>query len=172
MVAKISGLKVVATLASAVLLRAADWTTFGGNPQRDGWAKEESTLTKENVKDLKLAWKIQLESSSKELNSLTAPLVVEKLVTPRGFKDAVIVAGASDIVFAVDTDNGKLLWQKKFTVAPSKQAAQGFLCPNALNATPVVDNQMMKGTVYVLASDGTLHFLNDVDGADRVPPIP
>jgi outer membrane protein assembly factor BamB len=169
---KVAGLGIAAILASAALLRAADWTTFGGDPQRDGWAREESVLSRENVKDLKLAWKIQLDNGAKELNSLTAPLVVEKLVTPRGFKDAVIVAGASDTVFAIDTDNGKVLWQKKFAVAPAKQAAQGFLCPNALNATPVIDSQMMKGTVYVLASDGTLHFLNDVDGEDRIPPIP
>ena len=164
--------RVFALAACAGLLSAANWTTFGGNPQREGWAKDESTLSKDNAKDIKLEWKVQLDNGSKELNSLTSPLVVEKLVTPRGFKDAVIVAGASDDVYAIDTDSGKILWQKKFAAAPSTRPPLGFLCPNALNATPVIDPQMMHGTVYVLSSDGMLHSLNDVDGEDRMPPIP
>ncbi len=162
----------LAALASATLLGASDWTTFGGDPQRDGWARGENTLSKENAKDIKLEWKIQLDNPSKELNSLTAPLVVEKLVTPRGFKDAVIVAGASDDVYAVDVDSGKILWQKKFSAPPAAKPALGFLCPNALNATPVIDNRMMHSTVYVVSSDGMLHSLNAVDGEDRIPPTP
>ncbi len=167
------GLTTFTLLAAGLTpLIAANWPTFAGSPQRDGWAKEETTLSVENAKDIKLEWKVQLDNKSKELNSLTAPVVVEKLVTPRGFKDAVIVAGASDSVFAVDTDDGKILWQKKFSVKPAAKPAMGFLCPNALNATPVIDPTMMKGTVYVLASDGVLHSLNTVDGEDRMPPMP
>jgi outer membrane protein assembly factor BamB len=154
------------------LLAPAEWPTFAGNPQRDGWAREESALSKQNAKDIKLEWKIQLDNVSKELNSLTAPLVIEKLVTPRGFKDAVIVAGASDTVYAVDVDDGKIMWQKKVTAGLSPKSQLGFLCPNALNATPVIDPRMMHSTVYVLASDGMLHILNAVDGEDRMPPMP
>lgn len=156
---------------SAGLMMAADWTTFGGDAQRDGWGKEETTLSKQNAKDIKLEWKIQLDNASKELNSLTAPLVVEKLVTPQGFKDAVIVAGASDNIYAVDVDTGKIIWQKRFTAAPPAKPALVFLCPNALNATPVIDPQMMHATIYALASDGMLHSLNAVDGEDRMPPM-
>lgn len=165
-------IRLVTFLGITALLAGADWTTFGGNAQRDGWAKQESGISKENAKDIKLEWKIQLDNGSKELNSLTSPLVVEKLVTPRGFKDAVIVAGASDTVYAIDVDDGKILWQKKFAAAPSAKPSSGFLCPNSLNATPVIDPQMMHSTVYVLASDGTLHSLNIVDGEDRTPPVP
>ncbi len=161
----------LAMFGAAFVLTAADWPTFGGNAQRDAWAREETALSKQNAKDLKLEWKIQLENASKELNSLTAPVVVERLVTPGGFKDAVIVAGASDNVYAVDTDTGKILWTKKFGAAPPSRPALGFLCPNALNATPVLDTSMMHATAYVLASDGMLHALNAVDGEDRSPPF-
>lgn len=159
-------------LLSVGLLGAADWATFGGDAQRDGWAREETTLSKENAKDIKLEWKVQLNKASKELNSLTAPLAVEKLVTPRGFKDAVIVAGASDYVYAIDVDTGRVMWQKRFTAQAPAKPPLGFLCPNALNATPVIDTQMMHSTVYVLSSDGMLHSLNAVDGEDRMPSIP
>ncbi len=163
--------RTLAVVLSTGLLMAADWTTFGGDAQRDGWARGETTLSKQNAKDIKLEWKVQLDNTSKELNSLTAPLVVEKLVTPQGFKDAVIVAGASDNVYAVDVDTGKIMWRKNFAVAPAPKPPLVFLCPNALNATPVIDPQMMHATVYVLASDGTVHALNAVDGEDRMPPI-
>lgn len=162
---------VAAFSMSAGVLLGANWLTFGGSPERDGWAREETVLSPANVKNLKLEWKIQLDNASKELNSLTAPLVVEKLVTPRGFKDAVIVAGASDNIYAVDTDNGKILWQKTFAVEGKPKMSIGFLCPNALNATPVIQGGFGRWTVYAIASDGKLHSLNAVDGEDRMPPI-
>ena len=49
---------------------AGEWTTFGGNPQRDGWARDETTLTPQNVKDMKQIWKIQIDSPLREMNSL------------------------------------------------------------------------------------------------------
>lgn len=156
---------------AAASLNAANWTTFAGDPQRSGWAKGETVLSRENAKHIKLEWKISLGNVSKELNSLTAPLVVEKLVTPQGFKDVVIVAGSADKVFAIDVDTGKMMWQKSFLVTAPAKPAQGFLCPDALNATPVIDPAMMHTTVYVLASDGMLHSLNAVDGEDRMPPV-
>lgn len=164
-------LRISVSAVAAGVLTAANWPTFGGDPQRDGWAREESVLSKENAKDIKLEWKIQLDNASKELNSLTAPVVVEKLVTPRGFKDAVIVAGASDIAYAIDVDTGKIMWQKKFAVTPPVQPPLGFLCPNALNATPLIQSHSLETTVYLVASDGKLHSLNAVNGEDRTPPV-
>jgi outer membrane protein assembly factor BamB len=164
-------LNVAALFASAGLLVGADWLTYGGDPQRDGWAKNESTLSVDNAKSIKLEWKAHLDNVSKELNSLTAPLVVEKLVTPRGFKDAVIVAGASDNISAIDSDTGKIMWEKTFAVEGKPKSPAMFLCPNALNATPVIQSGFGKWTVYVVASDGKLHSLNAVDGEDRMAPI-
>jgi outer membrane protein assembly factor BamB len=166
-----NGYRAIAFFLAAASLSGANWPTFAGDPQRDGWAKAETSLSKVNAKDIKLEWKIQLDNISKELNSLTAPTVVEKLVTPQGFKDVVIVAGSADRVFAIDVDSGKLMWQKNFVVRASEKPSLGFLCPNALNATPVIDPAMMRTTVYVLASDGMLHALNAVDGEDRIPPM-
>ena len=164
-------LNIALYFVGAGLLIRADWLTYGSDPQRDGWAKSESILTGDNAKNIKLEWQAHLDNASKELNSLTAPLVVEQLVTPRGFKDAVIVAGASDNVYAIDSDTGKIMWKKTFTVAGKPKSPSGFLCPNALNATPVIRSAFGKWTVYVVASDGKLHSLNAVDGEDRMPPI-
>ena len=99
-------------LLLSAFARAADWTTFGGDPQRTGWAKDEADLTKDSIRKLKLEWSLKLDNTSKEMNSLTAPLVHSQVITPHGFKEVVLIAGASDKVFAIDADTGKLMWQK------------------------------------------------------------
>ena len=110
--------------------RPAGWLTFSGDAQRTGWVKAEVDFNKDNVKNLKLQWSLKLDNGAKELNRLTVPLVTRNLITPRGFRELVLVAGASDKVFAVDSDTGKLFWERTLTVEGA--------CPNALNATPVI----------------------------------
>src|SRR5216684_9277010 len=146
--------KLAAILMVAIFARAADWTTFGGDPQRTNWARDESELTKDSLKKLKLEWSLKLDNESRELNALTVPLVHSQVITPRGFKEVVLVAGSSDKVFAIDADTGKLLWQKTMSVEGVPKQKSHWLCPNALNATPVIDRQAR--TVYVASSDGKL----------------
>jgi outer membrane protein assembly factor BamB len=149
---------------------AAEWTTFGGDPQRSNWAKEETELTRDSIHGLKLEWKLKLDNESKELTSLTAPLVHSQVITPHGFKEVVLIAGASDTVFAIDADTGKLMWKKTMSIDGTPTQKQvNWLCPNALNATPVIDRRAR--TVYVAASDGRLHAFNLVNGEDRFPPV-
>lgn len=163
--------------AGLACLLQADWPTFGADPQRSGWNKSEDTFTKDNVKNLTLEWKIKLDNQSKELNSLTPPVVVEGVITPHGFKEYVITAGASDTIFAVDADSGKLVWSKHFQVDTTKLPKDSFwLCPNSLNATPTInhggDHFLPHNTVFALASDGKLHSLNVNNGEDNIPPLP
>ena len=77
-----------------------DWLTWGGDPQRTGWAKSENILSKDNVSKLEIKWKAQLDTIPKfeVLSTLTAPLVVEGVITAQGQKsrflahDTLIVA--------------------------------------------------------------------------------
>ncbi len=157
-----------ALLAAAV--QAADWPTFAGDAQRTGWAKNEKAISPANASKLRLEWSLKVDNAAKELNSLTAPIVVENVITPKGFKDIVITAGSSDKVFAIDADTGKILWQNSFEIegAP-KNPKSTWLCPDALNATPLIDRRSK--SLYVLSSDGRLHTLNYVNGEDVKPPI-
>ena len=150
-------------------LQAADWLTFAGDPQRTGWAKREETLTPANVSKLHLEWSLKLDNTPLELNSLTTPVIVENVITPTGFKDLVIVAGSSNTAFAIDADTGKLLWQRKFQITGKSHQESGWLCPNALNATPVIDKSSR--SVYIATADGRLYTLNYVNGEDQKPPI-
>lgn len=157
-----------AAMLAAGLAAASDWTTFGADPQRSGWAKKEDTLSTANAAKLKLEWSIHLDNQSIELNSLTAPIVQERVITPSGFKDIVYVAGSQDKVFAVDADSGKLLWSRALSREGEPKQKPHWLCPNSLNATPVIDKRTH--TLFVMASDGMLHSLSTVNGEDLKPP--
>jgi outer membrane protein assembly factor BamB len=157
------------------------WTTFGGDPQRTGWNKTEADLTLESVKYLKLEWSVKLPSEPKALSNLTAPLVRANIATPKGVKDLVVVAGASNQVFVIDGDTGKIFWEKTLGAEGTPQRRDSWLCPNGLTATPVIGpvprapGSAAPGfgqALYVLASDGKLHAFNLVSGEDVIAPTP
>lgn len=162
-----------AAALSCSLLPAASWLTWGGDPQRSGWAKDETAISADSVKTLELQWKLKLDNEPKELNSLTAPIVINPVYTNHGAETYIVVGGSSDNLFIVDADTGKLVWQKHFTndAPPEPPGAQkSYFCPAALNDTPVIGHTAAGPTVFVISIDGKLHALNMVNGEDRFPP--
>src|SRR6185295_9085540 len=158
---------------AALWLQASERMTFGGSPQRDGWAKQEKIITKDALKNFGLQWKLHVDNEPKELSSLTAAVIVEDVYTARGVKDVLVVGGSSDNLYAIDADLGRLMWQKKFTVEGKPKMEPHWLCPNGLNDTPVLQKQegdLGTMNVYVIASDGKLHGMNVIDGEDLFPP--
>jgi len=128
-------------------LRGAEWVTHSGDSQRTGWQKNETAISKDSVKNLKLLWKITLDTKQRSVYSLYGPLIVERAITDRGFKELAIVAGADNDLFAVDADLGKLFWKKHFEwhadVPETTQSS--FLCPGGLTAWPVLQPLPQRG---------------------------
>jgi outer membrane protein assembly factor BamB len=155
-------------------IAAASWLTFGADPQRNGWAKDETTLSPDSVKGMQLLWKVKVDNEVKQLNSLTSPVVINPVYTNQGAETYIVIGGSSDNLYVIDADSGKLVWQKHFTndaPPPSgPQSSGSYFCPNALNDTPVIVESHAGPTVYVIGIDGRLHALNIVNGEDRVPP--
>ncbi len=162
-------------LLAGLSLAAADWTMFGGDPQRTGWARTEHELTPDSVGQVKLLWKQTLENEQKSLTALTVPIVVSGVATEAGAKDLAFVAGSGDNVFALDVRDGSKVWERAFK-SESRAASPGFwLCPKGLNATPTAD--VDKSLLYVISTDGRLYALDMATGKDRyramqvVPPF-
>jgi len=156
-------------IACGAAAYCANWLTYGGDPQRDGWSREESELSRENVGKLKLLWTAKLNNEPRELTSLTEPVVLGTQYTPKGAMDVVIVAGSSDNLYALDSDTGKVVWSRQFKTEQKPKQAAEWLCPNALNATPVIDPATK--LVYVIAADGTLHTVQAISGEEMSTPI-
>ena len=109
-----------------------DWLTWGGDPGRTGWARAETTLSRDNVGGLELKWKTQLDNPSKVevLTPLTAPLVAENVRTRQGKKTFVFVVGSEDIVYGLDADSGKVVWQRRFPNSNKPILPPTPNCPN------------------------------------------
>ena len=137
---------------------AADWPTFGHDPQRSGWAFEESKLTPEDVSQLELKWKTQVKNEPKSLTALTAPVVASDVVTTSGIKTLVYVAGSGDHLYALDAATGNQVWKIDFDSHVLPKDAGMWLCPNGINATPVIDRST--NSIYAVAVDGRLYGLD------------
>jgi outer membrane protein assembly factor BamB len=171
----------LAFAALSVLLWGAgpDWLNYAGDPQRSGWQQFEKYINAGNVKDLKLLWKRQLDNQSIGLNSLTAPVIIGPIFTHRGIKELVFVAGASDNIYAVDADLGRLFWKRHIE-------GSGVGCGGGLTSAPVIDPAVLPAKhiagntdvedprpmrpVYVLSSDGALHKIRASTGEDIETP--
>lgn len=155
---------------------AADWPTFGHDPQRTGWASGEDALSVENVANLKLLWKTQIKNEARSLSALTAPVVAEQVGTKGGIRDVVYVAGSSDNISAVDAKTGELIWSRNFDIHVQPKGGGMWLCPNNLNATPTIDRE--RQLIYVVSADGKFQGLDWAPASRALarcslcPPIP
>jgi outer membrane protein assembly factor BamB len=163
---------VFAVLCSAA--RAGDWPTSAGDPQRTGFAAKEETISRDNVKSLTVLWKYSTGSQPRELTSLHGPVAVERVFTPRGVRDIVVVAGGSDQIWAINAESGALLWKKAFQAEAVPKQKPNWLCANALNATPVIQKAGVGRAghlVFAISADGRLHTLNLMDGEETAPAV-
>jgi outer membrane protein assembly factor BamB len=163
---------------SAQAPKKADWLTDGGDPQRTAWQRNETILNKDNVKDMKLLWKVKVANQPRQMHSLFPPLIAGNVTTAAGPKEIAIVAGVSDNIFAIDVDKGTLLWTKHFdsTYQEPPQGGGGrgggsTLCPGGLTATPVLDQPSPgKYVAYAVSWDGRLRKLDVATGEEIEPP--
>lgn len=165
-VVKSIGLVLLLGLRSTLV---ADWLTFGHDAQRSGWAREEVKLTPESARTLELKWSVALDNAALALSALTAPLVARDVTTVSGVKSLVYVAGSSNHLFAVDAATGALVWKKSFQSFVNSKAEPYFLCPNSVNATPVIDR--LQNIIFYLAYDGRLFGLDLGTGNTRFGPF-
>jgi outer membrane protein assembly factor BamB len=155
---------------------AAEWPTGSFDQQRDAWQRNETKFTVDNVKNIRLLWKLKTDNKTMGMQSFREPLVVAGVQTAAGVKTLAILGGSSDDIYAVDAQAGSLVWQKHLkwssSTPPEPGEGAGFICNNALTATPVVTpTGAAQRFVYALASDGYLHTLTLETGDEKDSPI-
>jgi len=154
----------------------SEWLTSSGDAARDAAQRAGSKITSRNARKLQLLWKVRVDSKPMGMLSFREPLIVSGVKTADGARTLAILAGASNDVFAIDAESGKVVWQTKLKWAsdkpPEPGEGSGFICTNALSATPVVspiDAPVRR--LYVLASDGYLHIMDLSTGGESDPSI-
>jgi outer membrane protein assembly factor BamB len=167
-------MKTILLLALAALspLSAADWLTDGGDSKRNNWQKDETVLTKTNVKDMRLLWKTKLDNTPRQMHSLLEPLVIGRVNTKNGPKEMVIEAGVSDNVYALDAKTGELIWKRHFeSEYKEDRPRNSVLCPGGMTANVTIGPGDGAGNyvIYAASWDGSLHRLNAADGEPLGP---
>ncbi|HEY7055165.1 MAG TPA: hypothetical protein VH458_01510, partial [Vicinamibacterales bacterium] len=131
-------------LASAVVLAqgrgGGEWTTSGYDAQRTAWIRSDARLTKQAVQkgEFQFLWKAKFDNDARQLNSLTEPILLDRLIGFRGFKALAFIGGSDDRVFAIDTDLGRPYWTTvlNYSANTGGQPAPSRDCPGGLIATP------------------------------------
>jgi hypothetical protein len=113
----------------------ADWMTSNGDAQRSSWVRTDAKISKETMlkPGFQFLWKMKLKNQPRQLNSLTAPVTLERLIGYRGFRMLGFVGGSSDSIFVIDTDLGRMEWEKSLTSAAPPQAGT-LACPGGMTA--------------------------------------
>jgi len=144
-------------LMAALTCSAADWTCA----ERE--QKREKQLSVESVGKLQVVVKRKLGDEP-----LGAPVMVGRLVTNKGIKDLVFIAGGSD-VYAVDPDLSTLFWQRRLDNAKgSVRLALGSDDDNADDDDG--DISMGIRPLFVLRGNGRISTLNAGSGAALATP--
>lgn len=158
------------TTPSVPVVKTKDWLTYGYDPERTGWDRGETKITKATAPSLYLIWKLQTATKPAQPNrysTLTEAVAINHVSTPQGEKNYVYIGGRDDAVYAIDTDSGKLAWTKNFPNPQKPPVAPSGNCPENMNATPVVDKE--KGILYFLTTDGKLRGISLADGTESFP---
>jgi hypothetical protein len=127
-----------------------DWVTENAGPQRTATVKADARINKDSVGKpgaVKFLWKLKLKNAPRQMNNLTPPATLERLIGYRGFRMLGFVAGSDDNLFTIDTDLGRMEWEKHLNVAAST-APSTLTCPGGMT-TGVV-----RPTVSAIAAGG------------------
>jgi outer membrane protein assembly factor BamB len=100
---------------------AGDFATSGGDAQRSSWIRSDAKISRETVQKpgFQYLWKIKLDNEPKQGTSLSEAALLTRYIGYRGFRSLGFTGGSADKVFAMDTDLGRLEWQKTLASSAS-----------------------------------------------------
>jgi hypothetical protein len=142
------------SIACAVVAEAQerDWMTTNGDAQRAAWIRSDAKISKDSMQKpgFQFLWKLKLKNTPRQLNSLMPPATLDRLIGYRGFRMLGFVAGSSDQLFTIDTDLGRMEWEKRLN--SNTPAGPGTLaCPGGITTGMV---RPVLTTIPALAGGG------------------
>ncbi len=119
-----------------------DWMTSNADAQRSSWIRSDAKINKDSMAKpgFQFLWKLKLKNPPRQLNSLAPPTTLDRLIGYRGFRMLGFVAGSSDSLFTIDTDLGRMEWEKQLKVTTTPGAGT-LNCPGGMTtgvARPVL----------------------------------
>src|SRR5437899_6354988 len=114
-----------------------EWLTSNADAQRSSWIRTDAKISRESMQTpgFQFLWKMKLDNEAKQLNSLTQPVLLDRLIGYRGFKSLAFVGGSSDTLYAIDYDLARIYWKTRLnSSATSSPQNASLLCSGGLTA--------------------------------------
>lgn len=110
-----------------------DWMTDNADAQRSAWIRQDGKINKDSMQKpgFEFLWKMKLKNPPKQMNNLQSPATLDRLIGYRGFRMLGFVAGSDDNLFTIDTDLGRMEWEKHLK-ATASTAPSTLACPGGL----------------------------------------
>jgi hypothetical protein len=131
------GLTMALSGAASAQRAGFDWLSESADAQRSAWIRTDAKISKESMEKrdpatgFQFLWKMKLNNTPNQLNSLHPPATLDRLIGYRGFRMLGFVAGSSNSIFTIDTDLGRMEWEKRLKATPA--TAPGTLaCPGGM----------------------------------------
>ena len=134
-------------LAFPISVLAADWMQFGYDPTHSGNNTVESTLTANNVDQLRRRYNVSLPS-----NVDGAPVYLSNVSTSGGTRDLLFLLAQNGNLMAIDAADGSVVWQHQ-------ESGQ-----TPTTSSPAIDPN--RNFVYAYGLDGFVHKYNIGTGVE------
>ncbi|MEP7366699.1 MAG: hypothetical protein ABI972_25865 [Acidobacteriota bacterium] len=112
-----------------------DWMTSAFDAQRSNWVRNDNKIAPESMAKpgFDFVWSLKFNNTARQLNTTTAPALLDFFISHRGFRTLAFFGGSSDRVFAVDTDLARMEWE--FNAPAAGGSAAGTLaCPGGMTS--------------------------------------
>jgi hypothetical protein len=106
-----------------------DWSTTGADAARSSWVRGDAKISVAGLQKpgFSLVWKVKLD------NGPSVPTLLTGYIGYRGFRSLGYVGTSADKAFALDTDLGRIEWQKQL---PASGGACGHMSANVSRLMP------------------------------------
>ena len=113
---------------------ADDWTTVGADAQRSGWVRADLKISRVSVAgpDFQLLWRMPTSNVTRSGSALSVPVLIDFLISHRGFRSLAFVGGSEGGIFAMDTDLARMEWERQFAPGPSETTPD---CPGGMTTS-------------------------------------
>src|SRR5258708_6678417 len=120
-------LRTLLSIGVANAQRPVDWVTSGSDAQRSSWIRTDTKISRDSLKKpgCQFLWKLKLDSNAKQ--SFAAPVLLNSYIGYRGFRSLAYVGLTSAKVAAIDTDLGRIEWQRQLTGVDASSACGGLM---------------------------------------------
>ncbi len=102
--------------------RSTEWVTAGYDAQRSSWLRTDAKISPASMTKpgaFKSLWQMKLDNKPRGANALTEAVILDRLIGYKGFRALVFIGGSSDKVFTIDSDLGRMEWQKQLPSSPA-----------------------------------------------------